>query len=309
LASTRKDIEKTDILLNPKEHRAALPCFSGDTLVWTADGARRIDMLRAGERVFAFDFARNRVVKRAIVEVFENKTQHFYELDVGDEAIHATGQHRFWVRSKSAWVAARDLEPGMRLEMINGKTVALDAIALRENLESDTYNLNIEQASNYFVGPGVLVHNQGVDIGLGDTHVIYRGTNPEFPGKVYIGQTTVLDAEGKPRGSSKRQGEHRDFAKKQVRLHREGKIKLPPDQLEFYTFMSKVKLEPIVRGIGTKDQADFLEQRNMDLERKLNGEGALMNRREQIKSEGHVKEVTERIMKDPTVQAAGYCPK
>ena len=309
LDSTQKDIEKTDILLNPKEHRAALPCFSGDTLVWTAHGTRRIDTLRAGEMVFAFDFARDRVVKRAIVEVFENKTQHFYDLDVGGESIHATGQHRFRVASLSAWVAARDLEPGMRLEMINGKTVALDAIALRENLESETYNLSVEQASNYFVGPGLLVHNQGVDLGLGDTHVIYRGTNPDFPGKVYIGQTTLLDAEGKPRGSSKRQVEHRDFAKKQLRLHREGKIKLPPDQLEFYRFMSKVKLEPIVRGIATKAQADYLEQRNMDIERKLNGEDSLMNRREQIKSEKHIKKVTESIMKDPKVQAAGYCPK
>jgi hypothetical protein len=73
--------------------------------------------------------------------------------------------------------------------------------------------------------------------------------------------------------------------------------------------MSNVELEPTVRGIGTKDQADYLEQRNMDIERKLNGEGSLMNRREQIASESHMNEVTERIMKDPKVQAAGYCPK
>ena len=318
LESVNKEIEKTEILLNPKDHRAALPCFSGDTPVWTAQGARRIDTLRAGERIYAFDFAQERLVKRRIVEVFENKTQHFYDLSVGGEMIHATGRHRFWVEDRSGWVAARDLRPNVQLRLIDGRTAALDEISLRENLESNTYNLSVEGASNYFVGPGVLVHNQGVDLGLGDVHIIYRGTNKDFPGKVYIGQTTVLDADGKPRGTSKRQGEHRDFARDQLRLHREGKIKLPSNQLEFYRFMSGVELEPIVRGIATLDQANFLEQHNMDIERRLAGEegskllrgkGTLMNRKEQIKSEGHVKEVSERIMKDPKVQAAGYCPR
>jgi hypothetical protein len=302
-------IERTDILLNPKEHRAALPCFSGDTPVWTADGSRPIEQLRAGDIVLAFDFERNCPVERAVLEIFRNRTRHFYDIAVGGGVIHATGRHRFWEVNEGGWIAAGDLREGMCLRVHDGRPAAVDAVALREDLDSETFNLAIEGVSNYFVGAGVLVHNQGTDIGLGGNYIIYRGTNKAFPGKVYIGQTTLIDADGKPRGSATRQGEHRDFANTQLRAHAEGTIALTPDQQEFYRFMSEVDLEPIVRGIDTKDQADYLEQRNMDIERKLNGEESLMNRREQIASEAHLTEVTTRILNDSKVQAAGYCPK
>ena len=311
IARIQRNIEKTDILLHPKEHRAALPCFSRDTLVWTPKGSKPIALLRIGDIVFAFDFEQNKVIQRPIVEMFRNKTQHFYDLSIGGKLISATGQHRFWVESKSTWVAARDLQVGMSLKLLHGETGTLENIILRENLESDTYNLGIEQASNYFVGPGVLVHNQGVDLGLNGNYIIYRGTNPnpKYKGKVYIGQTTLVDAKGKPRGTVKREKEHQDFAKEQLRLHKEGKIKLPPEQKDFYQFMSEVDLQPIVRGISTKDQADYLEQRNINIERQLSGEESLMNRREQIASASHMEEVLKRIKADPKVQAAGYCPK
>ena len=46
-----------------------------------------------------------------------------------------------------------------------------------------------------------------VDIGLGGDFVLYRGTNPNYPGKVYVGQTTDLDVHGEARGSESREGE------------------------------------------------------------------------------------------------------
>src|SRR5207245_10643510 len=54
-AEIRGEAELLDLRLHP-EARSELPCFSGDTLVWTVGGPKRIDQVSAGERVYGFDF-------------------------------------------------------------------------------------------------------------------------------------------------------------------------------------------------------------------------------------------------------------
>src|SRR5262249_17737717 len=148
-----------------------------------------------------------------------------------------------------------------------------------------------------------LVHNEAVDVGLGANFVIYRATNQKFPGKVYIGQTTELDAEGKPRGAKGREVEHQRLAKGKLK----GTEKLSKANKDFYEFMQDAKLEVIVKGISTQPQADYLEQRNIDIER-ANPEVECMNRINKITSETHMKEVLEAINSDPAVNKKGYCP-
>jgi hypothetical protein len=303
------EIQHADILLNPKEHRAALPCFSGNTLVWTGDGPRRIDQVRAGDRILAYDFQQQKTVTETVTETFENATQHFYELQVDGITILATGRHSFWENSQATWKAARQLYAGSQLLLRDGQPATVQSTALIDGIEAPSYNLSVSRCSNYFVGPGVLVHNKAIDIGLGGPFVIYRGkyagTDPklkeQFKDKVYVGQTE--------QGVKVRQGAERTEARRKLRLHKEGKEVLSPDDVEFYTFMSNVELEPLVTGIGTGTQADFLEQRNMDVERSLHGKDNVMNRREQIKSEDHMKQVTEEILKDEAVIKKGYCPR
>jgi hypothetical protein len=299
------DIDRTLIALDPAKYRAVLPCFSGDTPVWTDNGPRPIDQLRAGDLVLAFDLARLEVVRRAIKEVLRNSTLHFYDIDLGESIIHATGQHRFWVESQADWIAARDLRPGMLLSSLNGSSVPVKAVAFREDLESATYNLSVERTPNYFVGQGVLVHNGGeIDIKLGGKYIIYRarhtGDNPEFKDKTYIGQTTEESmfgkSAGKPRGIEAREGEHVAKALKELAQHDAGLKELSEKDLKFYEFMSEAKLEMVVVGAETSIQADYLEQQNIKAEREQFGADNVMNRREQIKSETHMKDVKAKIV-------------
>ncbi|HEX8722747.1 MAG TPA: polymorphic toxin-type HINT domain-containing protein [Pyrinomonadaceae bacterium] len=320
------DIERAKIALDPKKHRGLLPCFSGDTAVWTADGPRRIDGLAPGATVLAFDFSRMDVVRRAVLAVLRNRTEHFYDVRTDGGVVRATGRHRFWVESESAWVAARELRPGMLLRTPDGRAAAVSSVALREVPGAASYNLSVEGAHNYFVGPGLLVHNAGpVDVNLARVYVIYRarykGKEARFKDKSYIGQTTEVsmsgESAGKPRGVEERGAEHVANAERELELHKTEKH-LSAKDIEFYNFMKDAVLEEIVVGIETKAQADYLEQKNLEAERTALGDDALadirepgekkvLNRREQIKSESHRRKVEKQIIAELAAQGRP-CP-
>lgn len=287
--------------------RGLLPCFAPDTLVWTPQGPRPITALHAGDEVWTFDFGTGARRARPVRQVHHGRTLAFHRLRTDRGEILATGQHRFWVESDLAWRIAESLVPGEILRDAEGRRLRV-LENLREPVDAAaTCTLSIEEFHNFYVGPGALVHNEPVDVGLGGDFVIYRGTNPDYPGKVYIGQTTDLDIHGDPRGSETRQGEHQKTARKRLAEDAAGTRKLSARDKAFYEFMKNATLEPIVKGIGTQDQCDYLEQRNIELERQVSGKDNVMNRRNEITKPSHMKEVVERIKADPNVRAKGYC--
>lgn len=300
------DIEVEGIKADPNS-RGALPCFAAETLVWTPLGPRPISELQPGDEVWTYDSSTDTHHARPILQCHRGRTDAFYCVRTEAGTVRATSQHRFWVDSDAAWRTAESLEPGMRLRKRGfGQIVILDVD--RESSPDDaTFNLSIEEHHTYFVGPGALVHNAAVDVRLGSGFVIYRATNPKYPDMVYIGQTTELDARGKPRGTEARQTEHQTTAGKKLEGDNRAIQPLSPENKEFYEFMEGATLEPIVKGIATQEQADYLEQRNIDIERKIHGEGKVMNRRNQITSASHMKEVEDRIKADAAVQATGHC--
>lgn len=291
------ELARVEAALNPQDSRAGLPCFAAGTPVWTPSGPRPIEQIREGDAVLAWDLHSGAVVERRVSGVLRNRTLHFYDIAFRDGSeVRATGLHRFWVEDRQDWIDARHLTPGMRCLRPGGGTVEVASAVRREGFEEETWNLTVEELSSYFVGTGVLVHNEGggIDLKLGGNLLIYRGTNPKYPGFVYIGQSDSID----------REGEHRQKARDQLR-----KGGLSARDLEFYTFMSEVELVVLVSGIN-KPQADFLEQKNIEYERdqRPNKEKQVLNRREQIKSKKHFEKVVKAILEDPAVKAAGFCP-
>jgi hypothetical protein len=202
-----------------------------------------------------------------------------------------------------------------------------------------TYNLSIEGNHNYFVGPGILVHNAkpkitsegAIDTGLGGDQMVYRGTNPDFPGEVYIGRTI--------RGEVTRQGEHRNsamnflffYAQLEMLIKSEGAASTPAKQKvydalnnainrkestytkdtfteltsekHFFEFMSKVELSPIVKGMKTEEQAKFIEQKNMHIEREQLGQKLVNRREETVSSSEDLNSIVKAQLKN-----TGYCP-
>ena len=293
LKAIRKTLSRVALILNPKRG-AQLPCFSEDTLVWTVEGPKRIDKIQVGEKVLSFDFDRNTVVEREVREVLVNQTVCFYEIEVGSESISATRSHPFWVVNQWEWIAARDLKTGMQLLHWNGQWVEITAIERQEVTESTTYNLSIEQTPNYFVGPGVLVHNEGEEANfhLGP-YIVYEGTNPRFPDKVYIGITKDLE---------ERKNRHISEAKQNLA----DRSKLDARHVAYYEFKEGMDINPKVMGIKNFQHAEFLEQTNIDIETEI-GDRTVINLKNPTVSEARMEILHDEIKNDPDVRAKGYC--
>ncbi|MEV7037718.1 DUF4157 domain-containing protein [Amycolatopsis sp. NPDC051061] len=281
---------------DPLGSRLALPCFSGDTEVWTPAGTRRIDSLRAGTPILSFDLYSREVVVHRVLQVLRNRTTRFHEITAAGVAVRATGRHRFWVEEARRWVTAAELRPGMKLRRVDGALVAIDSVRRLPETEAVTWNLTVESTPHYFVGPGVLVHNEGpFNVGLGGDQFLYIGTNPDRPGEVYVGRTDDI---------LRRRGQHRSDAAQALRtgLDKQGRP-LTKKLRDFFEFMAKVNLEPQLSGL-TKDTAIWSEQHNIDLEQAKGNQ--IVNRREEMVT--RTEEIRRRIVDDPKVQAEGYCP-
>lgn len=288
-----------DIVAHPEKHRLSLPCFARGTLVWTPAGLRPIEEIRVGDLVQAWDHESATLVQRRVLQVFHNRTLHFYEISWGDAKVEATGRHRFWVEDRGEWIAAKELAPGMQCRLPDGRTLEVTAVRRRDAADEETFNFQVDEVANYFVGPGVLAHNQGdepIPSHLGGDFFVYLGFNAQerFAKFVYVGQTEQT--------VPKREGQHQDFAKKQLL-----RTDLTPEQREFYEFMSEVELIPVVEGL-TAPAADWVEQHNINLETEVRGEFFVMNRREQITSKEHRGETIRKLLEDPVVRKR-YCPE
>jgi len=226
-----------------------------------------------------------------VLEIYRNRTMGFYHVEVNNSIIRATSLHRFWVESQGEWLETRNLRVGMHLLSLHGTPAPITQIVHHEAPLARTYNLQVEKSSTYFVGAGVLVHNDGPSYSFGNLR-IYAGYNPDFPGYVYVGQTDDLTT---------RQGQHREEAEKMLQ-----RKDLTPQQREFWEFKKGIILEQRVEGLNGP-QANYLEQMNIDIERGNVGEKNLMNRREQV-ARKNLTALQKQIMEDPAVKAAGLCP-
>lgn len=295
-----------DVQLDPGKYRAKLPCFAAGTPVATPQGLRSIEALTAGDQVIAFDFQTGRFELAAVLDVQEAITDRLVHISVTDQEIVATGRHPFWVEDVEGWVEAHALRAGMRLKTVDGSGGRIAQVRVSHAADTPTFNLQVERLSSFCVGPGVLVHNEGVDAGQGGSYLIYRLTNPDFPGRSYIGQTTTSGKAGKSRGAQVRKGEHvkeADVEIEAIKAELAGKPPSPEVQakLDFFEFKKGASVEVLVYGIGNQSQADWLEQQNIDIERQLKGDSNVVNRRNQISKE-RIQEAKEEILKDPKVK-------
>jgi hypothetical protein len=148
------------------QHSASAPqviahhsCFAGGTSVRTLNGQRPIEDLREGDQLLTQDTTTGVLSFQPVITVYHNPPNATYRIDLGKEAIVATGIHRFW-KAGQGWVMARDIKPGDRLRAVSGimvvKSVASDKV-------QPVYNLQITGGDNFFVGEqGVLAHDNSL---------------------------------------------------------------------------------------------------------------------------------------------------
>jgi ribonucleotide reductase alpha subunit len=152
------------------------PCFTGDTLVDTADGAVPIEVLAkdfaAGNQlpeVLTYDLASGRWRSARVLRAWETKrTTELVEVTTaGGVALRCTPDHRFMTAS-GEWLPAAELVVGQRLRAADGesRTVEDTVLAVRPAASTEpvpVYDLTVEDTHNFAVaaalGSSVCVHN------------------------------------------------------------------------------------------------------------------------------------------------------
>lgn len=135
-------------------------CFSGDTLVSTRDGLKRIDTIKEGDYVLSKDVNSGTIDYKEVKKVYIKSTYEFIHLKLDGEEIRSTSSHLFFTDS-GWWKAAENLKPGDKI--LNSKGELKKLLATRvDTLQQPEkiYNLNVDGFHTYFVGiQELLVHN------------------------------------------------------------------------------------------------------------------------------------------------------
>jgi len=150
---------------------------------------QRIEQVKAGQRVMAFDPATGKWAPREVIRTLtHNYEGDLLSIQVAGVTIEATGNHPFWVangkdldarpppsdlpvadraaalRVGTRWVEARSLQVGDMLLLADGRRTVIDVLSRRED-RARVYNLNVADVHTYAVSQlGVLVHNKAMQI-------------------------------------------------------------------------------------------------------------------------------------------------
>jgi hypothetical protein len=135
-------------------------CFTGDTLVATEDGQKRIDEIKVGDKVWAYDIFTGETALKEVTTFYVHEVDEILHLHTSCGDIDTTTNHPFYVLEKG-WVAAGDLYEGDEVHLIDGTTAIVTGAEI-EKLEDKilVYNLEVADFDTFFVGEkAVLVHN------------------------------------------------------------------------------------------------------------------------------------------------------
>jgi len=138
-----------------------LSCFAAGTPVRTLSGLRPIESIRVGDQVLSQDTTTGALSFEPVVAALKNPPDATVRVELENDALVATGIHRFWKASRG-WVMARDLKPGDLVRLVGGVARVQRVTPLPSR---PVFNLEVANHPSYFVGrQGVLVHdNSPVD--------------------------------------------------------------------------------------------------------------------------------------------------
>lgn len=146
-------------------------CFVAGTLVYTAEGLRPIEEIRAGDWVYARPEDNPGMpprLQKVVQTVITHPNQLFhvtYSNDLGvEEVLSGTGEHPFYVVGQG-FIPARQLAAGDRFLLADGLHAEVRSVCQEmavEGAQFTTYNFEVEYDHTYHVGKlGVWVHNTG----------------------------------------------------------------------------------------------------------------------------------------------------
>jgi Pretoxin HINT domain len=133
-------------------------CFSGDTVVSTDGGFKRIDAIREGDLVWAWNEDTRETALHRVASTQTHLVDRTVRLTVSGSTIDTTEEHPFWVIGKG-WTKAVEIQVGSGLLTYSGETNFVKQVNLVHG-DVRVFNFEVEQAHTYFVSTSrILVHN------------------------------------------------------------------------------------------------------------------------------------------------------
>ncbi len=137
----------------------ACKCFPAGTTVDTSTGAKPIEDIKVGDKVWARDQLTGKSSLQEVTSLFQKHTTELMTITlVGGGVVAVTTEHPFYTPDRG-WVESGDLKPGDKLLQRDGKTAYIASIT-HTTTATTVYNFSVANDHNYYVGnAGLLVHN------------------------------------------------------------------------------------------------------------------------------------------------------
>ena len=161
-------------------------CFIAGTVVLTAEGLKKIEDIRAGDRVYAKDVEGGKQEMKEVLQTFEREVDVLVHLWIGGEEIVTTQTHPFYVEGKG-WTEARELTEEDRVLDSKNEKLRVEELRIEELREPvKVYNFEVEEYHTYYVGAAeVLVHNDNCGQGTGGTDDVVKEVPKTKPNQVH----------------------------------------------------------------------------------------------------------------------------
>ena len=152
-------------------------CFAEGTFVLTEYGIKKIEEIKAGDKIYGYDEVKKENILKSVQAVYLHTTDLLVKIKTKKDIIFTTPEHPFYVNGQ--YILAGFLNTNMKLTDFEGKEVGIKEIEIiKYQKEQKVYNFSVEGTRNYYVGgEGLLNHNNddcigGVDISKKEVKLI-----------------------------------------------------------------------------------------------------------------------------------------
>jgi RHS repeat-associated protein len=133
-------------------------CFTAETLVHTETGARPIETIAVGDRVWAFDEKTGQIALQPVKQLFSRLVGDRIDISTDRECIRTTSEHPLWVVGKG-WTKAADVSVGSVLLAREGEPCRVHRVEPHP-APASVHNFEVEGWHTYYIGlQQLLVHN------------------------------------------------------------------------------------------------------------------------------------------------------
>jgi hypothetical protein len=127
--------------------------------------AKAVEDVQPGDQVAAKDPETGANQAEAVADTYVRDAAPTITVATDAGEVTTTANHPFWEETGQTWTPAGQLEPGDRLLTADGRTVAVNSVAVTGRVET-VHNFQFERLHNYYVAAGnttILVHNTNGD--------------------------------------------------------------------------------------------------------------------------------------------------